>query len=434
MIRKCSHFALFLLIFAATVFPQDLDDVTISGKIVDTNNAPIVGATVTTRLIATGVERTAVTDGEGRFKFIELAPGTYSVKVSMQGFGTQEQTDLVTVAGQNVQLNFTLAPAGVNVEQTVTIGGDSAPLVDTTRTVVGGTVTEREIEELPNNTRNPLDLIFTLGGVTEEPLSTRDLANDKGARGENAPSATTEEAGVFSLSGGAAYSNNITIDGLDNNDDRSATFRFQPSVDSIAEVQVITNQFSAEYGRASGGRVNFRTRSGGKDFRGRLAYYFRDESLNANTWRNNSRNISRPALQEHIPYFSLSGPIPLGYFKNKTYFFAGYEYQNLYEATVIDTYVPVTQNPRFALPQPTNTSGQINIGTTANPFFVAPYIEAVPTPLRNHIFMTRIDHNFTDLHTLTFNFQLGKRDDFRQFSGGSRLAEALIKQDFNTRA
>ena len=169
-----------LFVFAVGGFAQDLDDVTISGRIVDSNNAPIVGATVVAKLASTGAERTLVTDEDGRYRFVELAPGTYSVKASSQGFGAKEQIDLVTIAGQNVQLNFVLAPASVQAEQTVTIGGDDAPVVDTTRTIVGGTITEREIEELPNNTRNPLDLIFTLGGVTEEPLSTRNLANDKG--------------------------------------------------------------------------------------------------------------------------------------------------------------------------------------------------------------------------------------------------------------
>jgi Carboxypeptidase regulatory-like domain len=427
-------FGLFIFTFAAVGFAQDLDDVTISGRVLDSNSAPIVGATVVATLIETNVERTVVADGEGRYRIVDLKPGTYKVKASATGFGAKEQIDLVTIAGQNVQLDFSLAPASVQAEQTVTIGAEDVPNIDTTRTVVGGTVTEKEIEELPNNTRNPLDLIFTLGGVTEEPLSTRDLANDKGARGEGAPSATTEEAGIFSLSGGAAYSNNITIDGLDNNDDRAATFRFQPSMDSISEVQVITNQFSAEYGRASGGRVNFRTRSGGKDFRGRLSYYFRDESLNANTWRNNSRNISRPSLQENIPYGSFSGPIPIGYFRNRTFFFVGYEYQNLFENTVIDTYVPVQQNPRYPLPEPTNPAGQINVGTVSAPVFVAPFVEGVPTPLRNHIFTTRIDHNFTDTHNITFNFQFGKRNDFRQFSGGSRLAESLLGTSRDTRA
>ncbi|HMS39167.1 MAG TPA: carboxypeptidase-like regulatory domain-containing protein, partial [Pyrinomonadaceae bacterium] len=187
MIKRFSYFILILLISVCSVFAQDLDEVTISGKVSDTNNAPIVGATVAAKLVATGAERTAITDSEGRFKFIELAPGTYTIKVSMTGFGAQEQTDLVTVSGQNVQLNFTLAPAGVTAEQTVTIGGDDAPIVDTSRTIVGSTITEREVQEIPNNTRNPLDLVLTLGGTSEEALSTRDLASDRGERGISTP-------------------------------------------------------------------------------------------------------------------------------------------------------------------------------------------------------------------------------------------------------
>lgn len=426
-----------LIAFNHRIFAQDLDDVTISGKIVDSNNAPIAGATVTATLITTGIERTVVANDEGRYRIVELQPGIYKIRAVMQGFAAQEKTGLETIAGQNVQLDFNLAPAGVSAEQIITLEGDNEPVVDTTRTVVGGTVTQREIEELPNTSRNPLDLIFTLGGVTEEPLSTRDLSEDKGVRGENAPAGTTEEAGIFSLSGGAAYSNNITVDGLDNNDDRAATFRFQPSIDSIAEVQVITNQFSAEYGRASGGRVNFRTRSGGKSFRGRAAFYFRDESLNANTWRNNSRIVrgilknKRPSLQEKIPYLSFGGPVPLGYFKNRTFFFASYEYQDFFENTIIDTFVPTSQNPRFPLPQP---NGATVTDSSGNPLNIAQYLEAVPTPLRNHTFSARIDHNFSDTNNLTFNYQFGKRSDFRQFSGGSRLAEALIGNSRETQA
>lgn len=418
-------FCLLFCTFSIVGFGQNLDYVTISGQITDPNNAAIAGATVTARLTTTGVERTVVTNEDGIYRILNLEPGNYTVRFTSQGFAAKEQTNVNTIAGQNVQLNISLLPAGVTAEQTITIT-DEPPAVDVTRTVVGGTVTQREIEELPSQSRNPLDLIFTLGGVTEEPLSTRDLARDRGTRGEGAPSNTPEEAGSFSLSGGAAYSNNITIDGLDNNDDRAATVRFTPSLDAISEVQVITNQFSAEYGRASGGRVNFRTRAGGKKFRGRASYFFEDESLNANTWRNNSRGIPRPARQEHIPVFSFGGPIPFGYFKNKTFFFGAYEYQNLKEDTVIDTYLPVQQNTRFELPAPTNLNGQVNIGTAASPIFVAPYFEGVPTPLRNHTLSARLDHNFTDTHNVTFNFQYGNREDFRQFSGGSRLAEALI--------
>lgn len=414
--------------FAVSGYAQDLDDVTISGKVADTNGAAIVGATVTATQIEKNIERTIVTDDEGRYRLVDLQPGTYKVRATSQGFGTKEQIDLVTIAGQNVQLDFSLAPAGLQVEQTVTVGGDDAPVVDTTRTIVGGTVTEREIEELPNVSRNPLDLVFTLGGVTEEPLSTRDLAQDRGGRGITAPGTTPEEAGVFALSGGAAYSNNITIDGLDNNDDRTAGFRFQPSIEAVSEVQVITNQFSAEYGRASGGRVNLRTRGGSNKFRGRAFYFFRDDNLNANTWNNNRRGIERPPFRNHDPGFTFGGPIV----KDKLFFFTSYEYDNIQEDTIIDAWVPVTSNSRFTLPAPTNPGTVVTVGTAPNIVSVSPYIEPFSTPFKKHIFSTRIDWNLNDRHSLYFIYQLGRSNDLRQFSGTNRLADALIGRIRNT--
>jgi hypothetical protein len=292
----------------ARVWAQDLDNVTIRGRVTDENGAIVPGATITAALVMTGDERTVTTDAEGRYRIIELEPGVYTVSASFTNFATEQKTGLSVVAGQNVELNFTLRPAGVVAEQTVVSEAD-APPVDTTRTVVGGTVTSEEIESLPVGTRSPLDLIFTLGGVTEEPLSTRDLAEDNPAAGQTAN--TPEEAGSFSLSGGPAYSNNITIDGLDNNDDRAARERFQPSLEAVQELQVITNQFSAEYGRASGGRINIRTRGGSNNYNGRAFYFFRNDIFNANTFRNNALGLQRLPLEQHNPGFTFSGPVLL---------------------------------------------------------------------------------------------------------------------------
>jgi hypothetical protein len=212
-----------LCFFAVSIFGQNLDLVTIRGKVTDSNGAVVPGATVKVTLTQTGAERRTVTNEEGIYQIADLQPGEYSIKVEMQGFATQIKTGITTLSGQNVQMDFSLSPATVTAEQTIRISDEDPLAIDTTRTVVGGTLTERELEELPNNTRNPLDLILVLGGITEEPLSTRDLASDRGLRGISSPRTTPEEAGIFGLSGGAAYSNNITIDGLDNNDDRAAT-------------------------------------------------------------------------------------------------------------------------------------------------------------------------------------------------------------------
>ena len=434
------------LLFAAAGFAQDLDKVTISGKITDSNNQAIVGATVTATLVTTGAERSVTTGEDGRYQIIQLEPGLYKVSSVAAGFGIKEKTDLQTIAAQNVQLDFQLLPADVKAETTVE-ASDDAVAVDTTRTIVGGTITEREVEELPNNTRDPLDLIFTLGGVTEEPLSTRDLADDSGTRGAITPGTTPEEAGSFALSGGAAYSNNITIDGLDNNDDRTASYRYQPSIESVAEVQVITNQFSAEYGRASGGRVNIRTRGGNNNFRGRAFFFYRDDKLNANTWNNNRRGVERPPFTDYDPGFTFGGPI----IKNKLFFFTSYEYDKILDNTIIDAYVPVNNTSRFTnLPVSTNptqrvcsTSTPVTVGgvsvsacDVANPtaVYVAPYIEPIDTPRVNHRFNTRFDLNLNPKNNFTFGFQLGRLNDKRQFSGTNRLADSLIGRVRNSEA
>lgn len=430
------------LIWPRAIQAQDLDQVTIRGRVTDQNGAIVPGATVTSVLVETGVERTVTADSEGRYRIIELEPGVYTVRASFTNFAPQEKTDLATVAGQNVELNFALSPGEVIAEQTVISEAD-APPVDTTRTVVGGTVTTEEIESLPVESRSPLDLIFTLGGVTEEPLSTRDLAEDNPAAGSSA--STPEEAGSFALSGGPAYSNNITIDGLDNNDDRAARERFQPSLEAVAEVQVITNQFSAEYGRASGGRINIRTRGGSNKYRGRAFYFFRNDIFNANTFRNNALGFKKLPLEEHNPGITFSGPIDLprkifGPFayngRSRTFFFAAYEYTTLLDSATIDTFVPVKQNPLFPLPAPT-MPGAVQTETATAPTLaetVAPFNSGLNTPSRNNIFTLRIDHAFNDLHNGSALLQLGRLSNLNQFSGGDRLAESLQARTRNTDA
>ncbi|HMF56375.1 MAG TPA: TonB-dependent receptor [Pyrinomonadaceae bacterium] len=409
---------------------QDLDNITISGRVADENGASLYGASVTAKLLSTGTERTVTADAEGRYRIIELEPGAYTLRASFKNFATEERTNLATVAGENVPLDFVLRPATVTAQLTIVAEADSPP-VDTTRTVVGGTVTRETVEHLPVASRAPYDLVFTLGGVTEEPLSTRGLAEDRNTN----PRTTPEEAGNFSLSGGAAYSNNLTIDGLDNNDDRAARERFQPSIESVEEVQIIANQFSAEYGRASGGRINIRTRGGSNQFRGRFFYFYKNDLFNANTFRNNTLGLSKPPFEERNPGFTLSGPValpkhfgPIVYDgRSRTFFFVAYEYDTILDSALIDTLVPVEQNRLFPLPAPTRLASR-RMEDVSQPSLsaeVAPFVAHISTPLINHIFTARVDHRFTDLHNATFLYQLGRLNNMRQFSGGNRLEEAL---------
>ena len=423
--------ALCLLIFGVCfgAVAQDLDDVTIRGKITDSNGDPISGAEVLVTFVSTGAERNVVTKANGRYRVIELAPGIYKLKVSATGFGDKLTNDLNTNSGQNVQLNFKLSPATVVAEQTINVSEDDIPTIDTTRTVVGGTVTQAELEELPNTSNDVLDLVYTLGGTAEEALSIRNLAGDDriGSGSESDRPSGVLGAGSISLAGGAAYSTNITIDGLDNNDDRTAGERFQPSVDSVAEVQVITNQFSAEYGRASGGRINIRTRAGARKFRGRFSMFFEDDGLNANTYNNNRRGLSRLPYTEYEPGGTLSGPVPFWYFKNRTFFFSSYSYRDRDATTQIFTALPVNQNPNFVLPAPTNPETVRTDLDDPGSQMIASYINQTPTPQRRHRFTQRIDHNFTDSHNITFNYQLGRSEGFRQYRETTRFLEETLQ-------
>jgi hypothetical protein len=384
----------------------------------DQNAAVLPGAEVQVRLIKTGFTRTTTSDAEGRYRLVQLEPGIYLIRISFPGFASQEFTNVATVSGQSLQFDATLIPSDVVVEPVVVTAADT-PVVDTKRTIVGATLTSRETELLPINTRSALDLIFTLPGVTEEPLSTRDLAEDRNTFHANTP----EEAGTFSLAGAPAYSNNLTIDGLDNNDDRAARERFQPSLEAIAEVQVITNQFSAEYGRASGGRINLRTRSGSRQFHGRGFYFFRDEALDANTFRNNSLGVPRLPLQEHVAGFTLGGP----FVAKNVVFFVSYEVNKVLDSALIDTLVPLQQNSIFGLPAPTHPqqSRMEDVNSPARAVEVAPFISSISTPLKNTSITARVDHQFGPMHNASVVYQAGRLINLRQFGGGNRLAESL---------
>lgn len=439
MTSRLTFLILFLSVFNLhSARSQDLDTVTITGRVTDQNGAVIPGAEVAAALHKTGLKRTTTTGDEGRYRLIQLEPGNYRIRISAAGFATQTIENVATVSSQSLQFDVTLIPSTVVVEPVV-ITTAELPAVDTKRTVTGATLSFNETKSLPLVSRSPLDLIFTLPGVTEEPLSTRDLAEDRNATSANTP----EEAGVFSLAGAPAYSNNLTIDGLDNNDDRAARERFQPSLEAIAEVQVITNQFSAEYGRASGGRVNLRTRSGSRQFHGSGFYFFRDEALDANTFRNNSLGLARLPLQDHVAGFTFGGPLvtfgkPLWRLRKaeNTVFFVSYEQNKTLDSALVDTLVPVAQNDRYPLPAATNPD-QHRLEEVEPPLLaaeVAPFIASLKTPFENTSVTVRVDHQFSETHNGSLVYQAGRLINLRQFGGGNRLPDALQARKRNSDA
>lgn len=388
---------------------DDLDTVIFEGVIRDETGAVIPAARVVAVQTATGVERVAICNQEGRFRIAVGTPGNYKLKAAATGFDKQESQEIFTTTGRTFTIDLTLGVAGV--KEQITVAPASASLVDTNRTVVGDTITQVELEELPIFNRDPLQLVFLLGGVTEAPLSTSELADE--GRGTFLRG-TPEEAGLVSLTGAPATSNNITIDGLDNNDDRSARERITLNVDSIAEVQVITNQYAAEYGRASGGRINIRTRTGANSFHGNGSLYFSDESLNANTYARNLRGLGRVPQQQRREGGVLSGPIR----RQRNFFFIGYERFDFPDFTEISAFVPIATNPLFPLPKPTQPAAP---GSE-----VGLFAQEISTSESSNIVNARADINFSQSHNAGFRFDVLRGGNGRGFPGGTRLPETIL--------
>src|SRR5262249_20384122 len=317
--------------------------------------------------------------------------------------------------GRRFSADFTLEPAGTSEQITVSSGASAR--VDVTRTVSGGTIEGRELADLPIAGRDPLRLVFLLGGAAEAPLSTGDLAEEGAGRFFLG---TPEEAGVFSLTGAPATSNNITIDGLDNNDDRAARERITLGPEQVSELQVITNQYSAEYGRASGGRINIHTLGGSDQLHSTGVVQFGDESLNANTFFRNARGLGRIPQQTRREGATISGPIK----RDRAFFVAGYERLDITDSAQISATVPSRQNALFPLPPPNQPTAA---GASSGLF-----VEDVATPETRKLLNARFDAAYTQLHSGVVRFDAVRGANKRGFPGGSRLPDSLLIEGRDT--
>jgi hypothetical protein len=387
---------------------DDLDNIVFQGKAYDSSGAVIPDAIITALHVQTGTRREATTDPRGEFRLTVTLSGAYRVSAKASGF-QEASVEVDALSGRSITLDFKLTPAVVSEQ--ITVSASSAPLIDTTRTVLGDSIDRRELEELPIVNRDVLQLVLLLGGAADAPLSTSLLADEgRGVFLRDSP----EEAGAFSITGAPATSNNITIDGLDNNDDRQARERITLNPEAIEEVQVITNQYAAEYGRASGGRINIRTRSGGNLISGTAYLFFGDESLNANTYFRNSRGLKRIPRQDRRAGLALSGPIK----KDRAHFFSSYERLDVTDSVEVSALLPAKTNPLFPLPAPDPPSQP---GAQVGLFF-----GEISTPENRNLINIRGDVSASPSHNLAVRADLVKGANRRGFPGGGRLPETIL--------
>ena len=299
--------ACFLVLFAsATAFAQGgvaTGDLHVTVK--DPKGDIVTNATVTVQDPAKGLERTATNDGQGGYSARLLPPGTYSVTISAAGFTKVENTGVTITVGGLVDLPITLSVSGGKEVVEVSAQGE---LVETSRSSTTDTIGQRRIDNLPINGRNYINFTLTDSQVVH------DAAPNLGA----APTSG------LNMSGQRARSNLVNVDGTDATDNSVNGVRSTVSQEAVQEFQIITNNYAAEYGRASGGVVNIITRSGSNQFHGDVYGYLRNRNFQA---VNPFSTVSNPAYTRVQAGAAFGGAIK----KDKTFYYFSYEITRRHE-------------------------------------------------------------------------------------------------------
>lgn len=324
VIRRAHYLAFALLLVAgAPGLVSAQESAVIDGVVVDESGGALPGATVTVKNMETGTERTVVTDGSGRYRFPALPPGRYSVKTEIQGFAVEERRDIVLTIGLSARQDFQMKIQ--TLAETVTVVAES-PVVDVTRSEVAGVVTQSQIETLPINTRQYLNLALLMPGTSQDAV--RVFYNN-----------------VNVGAGGTFYSNGFVADGVTNTWAEQGEPRQNFPQDSIREFKVNTTQFKAEYGLATGGLVTVVSKSGTNDVHGHAFEYFRHRSLNAK----NFFERTKPDFKRNQFGASAGGPIR----RDRTHFFAAIEHTMSDEFFTVNTGRPdLYSSVEGTFPQP----------------------------------------------------------------------------------
>ncbi len=353
-----------LLCAPASVFGQArLTGADLTGVLTDASGGVLSGATVTVTNVETNVSRSVVSDANGRYIAPALPPGTYTIKVELSSFAVNTRSGVVLTLGQAVSVDFTLELGASRQEVTVTA---EVPLVQIGRTELSTVVNQRLIDNLPINGRDFISFSVITPGVST------DRTPQQGA------SATSG----LSFTGQRARSNNIMVDGLDNNDPVVGAVRAVFSQEAIREFQVLTDSYSAEFGKASGGVVNIVTKSGTNEFRGNMFFYLRDKSLNAKNYFDQYDIFGNPINLEKAPYNqkqwggTLGGPLR----KNRSFFFASFERTDTADSRLV-TIDPAAAALLNSLGFPVETGN-------------------VPLSVKNSAFLVKVDHQWTPNHSL----------------------------------
>jgi carboxypeptidase family protein len=401
-----SPWLLLMVVFAFTVAAFGQNTASIKGSVSDSTGAAVVGATVTVKNQALGIERTTQTNSAGDYEVPALRPGIYTVEVQMKGFQPQLAKNVQLEVSRNTVQSFKLAVAATSEAITVEA---TAPVIESTTMTVGQTIDQRTVQEIPLNGRHFVDLALLIPGTVTPPQNGFLTAPLRG-----------QGSFAFNTAGNREDAVNFMINGINLNDMVQNQVTFQPTINTVSEFKVDNSTYSAEYGRNSGAIVNIATRSGTDQFHGEIYDYLRNDFFDA-------RNaFTRKGVKPIDPFKrnqfggDFGGPIH----KGTTYFFASYEglRQRQGLATSSGVWSDAQRNDIQAVGNPTalalmNLVPHANgVGAKGNPVFNGSAVAPVDIDQGTG----DISHNFSDSDHL-HGYYVYQRDLRKEATAGTNL-------------
>ncbi len=294
--------AVALVLFAGVATAQQGTS-DLRGRVVDQQRAALPGVSIVIKHQESGLFRETVSGGDGSFFLSAMTPGVYEIAAELQGFKKYQRRDIRLEVGRTTQIDVMLDVGGVT--ESITVLGES-PIVDTTSKEIGGNVSAQEFVDIPSFNRNFAGYLGMLPGVVAT------------------VSMTTFGADSISVAGQNVRNVNYTMDGSNNNDTfngGNGGAQARVPVEAVQEFQLLTSQFDAEYGLASGGIVNSVSKQGTNQFRGAAFAFFQDDRFTALDYFAKKQGLDKPPTKQQQFGGVLGGPI----IPDKAHFFVSVE-------------------------------------------------------------------------------------------------------------
>src|SRR6201993_4263617 len=282
----------------------------ITGVVTDPSGAVVAGAKVISENVATGVKTSAQTNSDGVYTLRFLPIGTYTVTIEAKGFALQKMEAFSLEIGQTAKVDAKLK---ISESTTVSVTEQVHPILDTTDSTLGTTLSANEIANIPLNGRNFSSLtLYQPGAIATDPT---------GLTGNNAIERNTFNSGVVTINGNRQQANNYMVEGADNNEPQNNLIGYNPAPDAIGEFRVVSANANATYGNANGGAIVTILKSGTNNFHGSAYDLLENQNLDANSWVNGITNSPITKYTQNIFGGTFGGPI----LRNKLFFFVDYE-------------------------------------------------------------------------------------------------------------